>query len=137
VEEGILHVELADRPIPGRSNAEHGADRGRLDDRAEGLVVVDAGLLGETADDPARLVPGEGTVGVEFVLEQPLPSNNVSTRGPRDKAPSAIVDQRLVLIGHRSAPIGVGEGAAIVRRDRRGDGGGEAVALDSTQGAGL
>jgi len=26
-------------------NAKDGADRGRLDDRTEGLVVVDAGLL--------------------------------------------------------------------------------------------
>ena len=45
VKEGILHVELAYGSVSGCSNAEDGADRGRLDDRTEGLVVVDAGLL--------------------------------------------------------------------------------------------
>jgi hypothetical protein len=58
VKKGILHIELADGPIPGRGDAEDGADRGRLDDRAERLVVVDAGLLGEAANNPPRLVPG-------------------------------------------------------------------------------
>jgi hypothetical protein len=74
---------------------------------------------------------------VKFVFEQPLPSDNVSTRGPRDKTTIAVVDQRLVLVGHRSAPIGVSEGTVIVHRDRRGDRGGEAVALDGAQGSGL
>ena len=60
MEEGILHVELAYGPVSRHSNAEDGADRGWFDDRAERLVVVDAGLLRETANNPARLVSGEG-----------------------------------------------------------------------------
>jgi hypothetical protein len=62
VEEGILYIELAYGPILGHNNAKDGADHGRLDNRAEGLVVVNAGLLGEAADDPACLVSGEGAV---------------------------------------------------------------------------
>jgi hypothetical protein len=116
MEEGILHVELTYWPVSRRNNAEDGVDRGRLDDWAECLVVVDAGLLREAANNPARLVPGEGAVGVELVFEQPLASDNVHTRWPRYKARSAVVDQRLVLFCHRSAPIGIGEGAAIVCR---------------------
>jgi len=88
-------------------------------------------------DNPARLVPGEGAVGVKLVLEQPLASDNVRTRWPRDEAPSAVVDQRLVLFSPRSAPIGIGEGTTIVHRDGRGDGGGEPVALDGAEAAGL
>jgi len=137
MKEGILHVELAYGPISRRRDAEDGADRGRLDDGAECLVVVNTGLLGEPADDPACLVPGEGAVGVELVLEQPLASDDVRTRRPRYEAPSAVVDQRLVLFRHRSAPIGIGECTAIVHRDRRGDGGREAVALDGAEAAGL
>lgn len=137
MEEGILHVELPDGPVSGRSNAEDGADRGRLDDRAECFVVVDAFLLGEATNDPACLVPGEGAVGVELVFEQPLASDNVRTRRPGYEAPSAVVDQCLVLVRHRSTPIWIGQGTAIVRRDWRGDGGREAEALDSAKGAGL
>ena len=137
MEEGILHVELAYGPVSRHSNAEDGADRGRFDDRAERLVVVDAGLLRETTNNPTRLVPGEGAVGVELVFEQPLASDDVRTRWPRYKAPSAVVDQRLVLLCHRSAPIRICEGAAIVCRGGRGDGGGEAESLDLAKGAGL
>ena len=51
VEEGILDVEL-----PNRSNAENEADRGRLHNGAERLVVVHGHLLRETADDPTSFV---------------------------------------------------------------------------------
>jgi hypothetical protein len=80
VEKGILHVELAHGLVSGRSNAEDGADRGRLDNRAECLIVVDAFLLGEATDDLARLVLDEGAVGAELMFEQPLASDNVRTR---------------------------------------------------------
>ena len=43
VEEGILDVKLVYGPGAGSSNAEDDADGGRLDHRAECLVVVDAG----------------------------------------------------------------------------------------------
>ena len=43
VEEGILDVELMDRPVPGEGEGENGANSGELDDGAEGLVVVHSG----------------------------------------------------------------------------------------------
>ena len=58
VEEGILDVELMNRPVPG----ENGANSGELDDRAEGLVVVHAGALSEAPKDPTGLVAVEGPV---------------------------------------------------------------------------
>ena len=53
MEEGILHLELTYGPVSRHRNAEDGANRGRLDDRAECLVVVDVGLLREIANNPA------------------------------------------------------------------------------------
>jgi hypothetical protein len=53
----VLYIELMNEPGAGESQGEHRADGGRLDHRAEGLMVVDAGPLGETAKNPASLVP--------------------------------------------------------------------------------
>jgi hypothetical protein len=39
VEEGILDVELMDRPVSGGGEGEDVANGGKLDDGAEGLVV--------------------------------------------------------------------------------------------------
>jgi hypothetical protein len=44
MEEGILDVELMDRPVPGEG--EDDANGGKLDDEAEGLVVVTPGFRG-------------------------------------------------------------------------------------------
>jgi hypothetical protein len=43
-------------------HGEHRADGGRLDHRAKGLIVVDAGPLGEPAKNPASLVPFYGAI---------------------------------------------------------------------------
>lgn len=91
-------------------------DRGRLDDGAEGLVIVDAVLLGVAADHPTSLVLSEGAVRVKFLLEDPLARDDVSTRGAGHQAPSAIVSQGLVLIHHGSMPVGVSERVAVVGR---------------------
>jgi hypothetical protein len=41
----------------GDDQGEHGLDRGWLDHRAEGHILVDAGSLGEAMKDPMSLVP--------------------------------------------------------------------------------
>jgi hypothetical protein len=56
VEEGVLYVELVHEPAPGDSQSQHIPDRGRLDDGAEGLVVVHPGTLSEPPKDPTSLV---------------------------------------------------------------------------------
>jgi hypothetical protein len=48
VEEGILDVELVHGPTTGDSQSHHNPDGGRLDDGAEGLVVVHPRALSET-----------------------------------------------------------------------------------------
>ena len=51
----------------------------------------------------------EGAVGVVLVLEDPLARHHVSTRRMRYKSPSAVVDERLVLLRHGSTPVGISQ----------------------------
>jgi hypothetical protein len=52
MEEGILDVELMDRPVPGEGEREDGTNGGELDVGVEGLVVVYSRALGEALKDP-------------------------------------------------------------------------------------
>jgi hypothetical protein len=56
VEEGILDIELMNHLVLGEG------ERGKLDDGAEGLVVVDFGALGEAPKDPMSLVAVERAI---------------------------------------------------------------------------
>jgi hypothetical protein len=81
VKKGVLHVQLVNRPGAGRGDAEYRPYGGRFDDRAEGLVVVNALTMGEASDNPASLVASEGPIGMELVPKDPLPRHDI---GPRD-----------------------------------------------------
>jgi hypothetical protein len=87
-------------------------DGGRLDYRAEGLIVVDAGPLGEAVKNPASLVPFQGAVGVELVLEDPFAGDDVGANRTRDKLPSIVGDQSIIIFFHGTAPGWVSEGGA-------------------------
>jgi len=80
VKKRVLHVQLANRPRAGSSNAQNSPNCRRFDNWAERLVVVDAVLLGEAADDLACLVASESAIGVVLVLEDPLARYDVGTR---------------------------------------------------------
>ena len=116
MKKGILHIQLVDRPGAGDGNAENGPNGGLFDHRTEGLVVVNAFSLRKPADHPAGLVTSEGPIGMEFVPENPLARHNVRARRARNKTPGVVVDECLVLSHHRSPPVGIGQGAAVVRR---------------------
>ena len=104
VKKGVLHVQLVDQPAPGSGDAEDDADRRRLDDRVERLIVVDAVALSEAANNPASLVTGKRTIGVEFMLINPLASHNVRAGWAQDETPGVVADEGLVLIRHGSTP---------------------------------
>jgi hypothetical protein len=56
VEEGVLDVELVHGPTPGDSQCQHSPNSGRIDDRAEGLIIVHPRALGEPPEDPTTIV---------------------------------------------------------------------------------
>jgi hypothetical protein len=80
VEEGILDVELMDRPISGEGKGENSSNGGELDDGAEGLVVVHSGALGEAPEDPTGLVAVEGAIRGQLVAKEPLVGDHVGAR---------------------------------------------------------
>jgi len=80
VKKGVLHIQLVDRPATRGGDAEDDMNRRRLDNGAKGLIVVDVVALSEATNDPASLVTGKRTVGVEFMLINPLASHNVHAR---------------------------------------------------------
>jgi hypothetical protein len=104
IEEGILDVKLTDGLGAGDGDVEDKPNGGGLDDGAESLIVVDARTLGEAAENPARLAPSQGAVGVELVMKDPLVDDHVGAGRARHERPGVVVDKVLVLIGHSSAP---------------------------------
>ena len=78
VEEGVLDVKLASLLFKGDGDGEDDADRGRFDNRTEGLIEVDALLLRETAKHPSCFVAVKRAIGFELVAEDPLAEDDVT-----------------------------------------------------------
>jgi hypothetical protein len=112
VEEGILDIELVHEPTPGDSQSQHNLDGGKLDDGAEGLIVVHSGALCEPPDDLMSLVPVKGAIRLEFMLEDPLVGDDIGPRRPRNQVPCAIRQQSLVLL-HSAMLVGVRKYATV------------------------
>jgi hypothetical protein len=91
---------------------DHYVDRGRLDHRDEGLIVVNAGLLGEAAKDPASLVPFQKAFGVELVLENLFVGDDIRANGERDKISCVVDDQGSKFFFHGVVPVLIDEGRA-------------------------
>jgi hypothetical protein len=110
VQEHILHIKLMNRPGAGDGQGEHGADRGLLDHRADVLIVVDIGSLGEAVKDPVSLVPFKRVVGVELMLENSFSSDDVGANRARDKISGVIEDQGNKFFFHGTTPVRIDEG---------------------------
>jgi hypothetical protein len=87
-------------------------DRGRLDHRAEGLIVVDDESLGEAAKNPASLVSVQGVIKIELVLENSLVGDDVRTNGTRDKIQGVVSDQDNKIFFYDTTPVRIGKGGA-------------------------
>ena len=77
VEEGILDIELMGLLVLIEGKGEDGMDGGKLDDGAEGLIVVHSGVLGEATKDPTGLVAVEGVIQGQLVAKEPLSGDHV------------------------------------------------------------
>lgn len=80
--------------------------------RSKGLVVVDAVLLQEATNNSASLDP----LSWNLCLKDPLAPHNIGAGRSWDKAPCPIINESLVLVGHRSFPVRICESAAVVQR---------------------
>jgi hypothetical protein len=85
-------------------------DGGWLDHRAKSLIVVDAGPLGEAVKNLMRLVPFQGAIRVQLVLEDPFASDNVGANKMRDKITNVVGDQSIIFFFHGTVPGRVNEG---------------------------
>jgi hypothetical protein len=54
---------------------------GRLDDGAEGLIIVHPKALGEPLEDPMSLVPVPRVIHLGLVLEDPFIDDTLISRG--------------------------------------------------------
>jgi hypothetical protein len=77
MEDGIFYAELLNGPGTGDSSSEHRVNSGRFYNWAQGLIVVDSGVLSETPKDPTGLVPIKGPISMMFVCEDPLAGDYV------------------------------------------------------------
>jgi hypothetical protein len=111
VQEHILHIKLMNRSGAGDDQGEHCANCGRLDHRAEYLIVVDDGSLGEAVKDPASLVEFQRAVGVELVLENSFAGDNIGANAASDKIPCVVDDQSNKLFFHGTAPVLIDKGS--------------------------
>jgi hypothetical protein len=116
VEEGVLDVELVHRLTPGDSQSQHNTDGGRLDNGAEGLIVVHPGALSEAPEDPTSLVPIKRAIRLELAFEDPLAGDDIGPRRPKNQVPRVVRQQGLVLL-HSVTPVGVRERATDRGRD--------------------
>jgi hypothetical protein len=77
MQEHIHEIKLMNQPGAEDGHGEHNVECGWLDHRAEGLIIVDAGSLGEATKDPVSLVSFQGAVGAELVHENPFAGNDI------------------------------------------------------------
>jgi hypothetical protein len=112
MEEGILHIELLNRPVMGDSSGEHRAHGGRFHKWVESLIVVNSGALSENPKGPTSLVAIKGPVSTKLVREDPFTGDDVGALRYWNKVPGPITHQGPVLILHSRAPIAIGEGSA-------------------------
>jgi hypothetical protein len=99
-------------PGAGDDQVEHHANSGRLNHQAEGLIIVDAGPLGEAAKDLASLVPFQSAIRVELTFEDSCSGDDVGANEAQDKIPAVVGDQGNKFFFHGAMPIWINEGGA-------------------------
>jgi hypothetical protein len=102
-------------------------DGGRLDDGAEGLIVIHPGALSEPLEYPTSLVSVKRAICLELMFENPLAGDDISPRRPRNQVPRVVGQQGLVLL-HNSTQWR--STSALRTKDGTGDRVGGAAAIE-------
>ena len=87
-----------DRPGVRGSQGENDAESAGFDDGREGLVVINPLGLRKATNNPTGFIASERAVRVVLVSKNPLPADDGSTGGPRNKRPSLVLKEGLVLV---------------------------------------
>ena len=78
---------------------------GRFDDRTEGLAEVNAWALRESTEHQVCLVPIQGAIRHQLVLEKPLVGDKVRTFRTWNELPCVVPAQSNKLILHGETPM--------------------------------
>jgi hypothetical protein len=93
MQKGVGYVELIDEPILVGGDGEHRAHSAQFDHRRKGFTEVNPCAMGEATNNPFGLVLLEAAVGLEFMLQHPLPSYDISTQWARHQHPRLVVSR--------------------------------------------
>lgn len=93
MEEGILDIKLVDWLGVRCGNGENYPNGGWFDNKAKGLIKINARLLGIAINNPTCLVPSKQTIRVEFVFEDPFTSDNVGMRWTENKGLGVVLSE--------------------------------------------
>jgi hypothetical protein len=83
----IRDIHLMNWPSTRDCELQNGADHARFNNRRKSLGEVDASTLTETTDHPSSLVTLKGAIGVSLVPKDPLATDDIGVRWPRDQCP--------------------------------------------------
>jgi hypothetical protein len=99
-----LDIKLRGEPRTRDDNDEDNANGSRVDDRTKSLNVVNVGALRIYTNNPSSLVVSNTTIRVKLMAIDPFSSDGIGARRARDKRPTVVVDEGLVLVRHSSSP---------------------------------
>ena len=91
MQEGVLHIQLMNKPATSECQREDCPDGSGLHDRTESLCKIHARTLGESPEDRAGLVTLESPISIELVLEDPLSSDDIGSWRARHKIPGVVL----------------------------------------------
>jgi hypothetical protein len=118
LEEGVVDIQLMNRPEARERQRQYGSDSGRFHNRAESLSEVDAWSLSESPNNPPALVPFQSAISFELMFENPFASDHITSRWPWKKIASLVGEKGRVLSLHCLTPIWVSKSNPIEVRDQ-------------------
>jgi hypothetical protein len=104
--------------VPRMSQGENYADNGWLENKTECLVIINPGVLSESAKNPMDFVSVKGAISMKFVTKNRLPSDNIGLVRTLNQIPGVIARR----VAHSSSMALHQLGSARASRQERGIG---------------
>jgi hypothetical protein len=90
MKERVLDVDLPYLLVAGERDREDDPDGGGFNNRAKGLIEVDAMFLRETAQDPTGFIAVKRTIRLELLLKNPFADDDVGIGGGITRVPVSL-----------------------------------------------